>query len=36
VLLGVFDFAKISTLFQRKDFHFYFDAINGGRTSSLC
>ena len=34
VLRGVFDFEKIATLFKRSDFHFYFDAINGGRSPS--
>lgn len=30
VLKGVFDFERIAALFKRDDFHFYFDAINGG------
>ena len=30
VLQSVFDFNKIASLFKRPDFHFYFDAINGG------
>lgn len=35
VLKSVFDFEKISSLFKRSDFHFYFDAINGGTSSLL-
>ena len=34
VLRGVFNFEKIATLFKRSDFHFYFDAINGGWSAS--
>ena len=33
VLQSVFDFEKIASLFKRSDFHFYFDAINGGSFS---
>ena len=29
LLHGVFDFPRIARLFARRDFHFYFDAING-------
>ena len=34
VLKGVFDFERIAALFKRDDFHFYFDAINGGTNMS--
>lgn len=35
VLQSVFDFTKIASLFKRSDFHFYFDAINGGSSSFI-
>lgn len=35
VLKGVFDFERIAALFKRADFHFYFDAINGGILLSI-
>ena len=35
LLKSVFDFERIATLFRRPDFHFYFDAINGGTRVEL-